>query len=151
MEREAGSCALVIHSSAGLRLRASTLIRLLYGRIPALQEDTWQEQGTHVVKKKLDLYDHLAMLVGPRPDTVTSDNLRSSRTESDCRLFNPGSPVDMDTNAPVTPVIPQSTGRSLTPEQTYDVSARNSPPPPPQALLPDRAVLSSIASGCIRH
>jgi hypothetical protein len=96
---------------------------------PALQEDTWQDKGTHLVKKKLDLYDHLAMAVGPRPDTVTSDNLRSSRTEADVRRFNPGSPVDLETGAPITPVIPQSTGRSLTPEQVYDVSATNRPSP----------------------
>ena len=64
------------------------------------------------------------MLVGPRPDTVTSDNLRSSRSEADCRRFNPGSPVDLETDAPVQPIIPQSTGRSFTPQEVYDVSAR---------------------------
>ena len=69
------------------------------------------------------------MAVGPRPDTVTSDNLRSSRTETDCRRFNPGNPVDLETGAPIEPVIPQTTGRSLTPEQVYDVSARNRPSP----------------------
>jgi hypothetical protein len=62
------------------------------------------------------------MAVGPRPDTVTSDNLRSSRSEADFRLFNPGSPVDLDGDAPVTPAIPQSTGSSLTPTEVYDVS-----------------------------
>ena len=96
----------------------------------ALQENTWQDKGTHHVKKKRDLFDHLAMLVGPRPDTVTSDNLRSSRSETDFRRFNPGSPVNLETDAPVKPIIPQSTGRSFTPQEVYDVSARRWPSPP---------------------
>ena len=99
------------------------------------QENTWQDQGTHHVKKKLDLFDHLAMAVGPRPDTVTSDNLRSSRSETEFRLYNPGTPVDTATDAPVTPIIPQSTGSSLTPEQAYDVSTRERLPTPLLSVL----------------
>lgn len=88
-----------------------------------VQENTWQDQGTHLVKKKLDLYDHLAMAVGPRPDTVTSDNLRSSRSETEFRPYNPGTPVDLATDTPITPIIPQSTGSNVAPTETYDVSA----------------------------
>eukprot|EP01052_Picozoa_sp_SAG31_P039492 SAG31_NODE_5488_length_2511_cov_1.810531_2_plen_89_part_00 len=35
-------------------------------------------------------WDEMAKAVGPRPDTVTSDNLRSSRKESHYRKYNPG-------------------------------------------------------------
>eukprot|EP01043_Picozoa_sp_COSAG02_P037718 COSAG02_NODE_2851_length_7896_cov_28.878928_5_plen_109_part_00 len=86
-----------------------------------LQEDTWADKGTHHAKKKLDIWDHMAMAVGPRPDTVTSDNIRSSRTDADVRLFNPGSPVDMETNEPREAIVPQTTGCNLTPTDCYDV------------------------------
>ena len=86
-----------------------------------LQEGTWADEGTHYAKKKLDIWDHMAMAVGPRPDTVTSDNLRSSRADADVRLFNPGSPVDMETGAAREAIVPQTTGCHLTPKDSYDV------------------------------
>jgi hypothetical protein len=85
------------------------------------QEETWQDLGTHHAKKKLDIWDHMAMAVGPRPDTVTSDNLRSSRADADVRPFSPGSPVDMATDAPIEVTVPQTTGSHMTPTECYDV------------------------------
>jgi hypothetical protein len=95
----------------------------------SLQEDTWADKGTHHAKKKLDIWDHMAMAVGPRPDTVTSDNIRSSRADADVRLFNPGSPVDMQTNEPREVIVPQTTGCNLTPTDCYDVRHRLLSPP----------------------
>ena len=90
------------------------------------QEDTWQAEGTHHVKKKLDIWDTLSMAVGPRPDTVTSDNLRSSRTESQTRVFNPATPVDSAGN-PVIAEVPQNTGVNTTAADAYDVRPRPRP------------------------
>lgn len=90
------------------------------------QEDTWQAEGTHHVKKKLDIWDTLSMAVGPRPDTVTSDNLRSSRTESQTRVFNPATPVDSAGN-PVIAKVPQNTGVNTTQADAYDVRSRPRP------------------------
>ena len=89
--------------------------------IVSLQEDTWADRAPTTPKKKLDIWDHLAMAVGPRPDTVTSDNLRSSRADADVRLFNPGLPVDVETNEPRVAIVPQTTGSNLTPTESYDV------------------------------
>ena len=52
------------------------------------------------------------MSIGPRPDTVTSDNIRSSRADAGVRLFSPGSPVDLATGAALAVEVPQQTNQS---------------------------------------
>lgn len=64
------------------------------------QSDEHTKDGTNKVSKTLDVWDTLARMVGPRPDTVTTDNLRSARTESGTRPFNPGCARPHPTPAP---------------------------------------------------
>eukprot|EP01048_Picozoa_sp_COSAG05_P017780 COSAG05_NODE_2487_length_3000_cov_5.221648_2_plen_107_part_00 len=66
----------------------STGLRTSTGVVP--NSDDHKKDGTNKHYKTLDVWDTLARMVGPRPDTVTTDNLRSSRTESLTRPFNPG-------------------------------------------------------------
>ena len=61
------------------------------------------------------------MSIGPRPDTVTSDNLRSSRRDAGVRLHSPGSPVDLASGAALDVVVPQNIGDNRTPTDVYDV------------------------------
>ena len=61
------------------------------------------------------------MSIGPRPDTVTSDNIRSSRADAGVRLFSPGSPVDLATGAALAVEVPQQIGSNRTPTEVYDV------------------------------
>jgi hypothetical protein len=70
------------------RRLVSTGLRTSTGIVP--QDQGHLTDGTNTNSKTLDVWDTLARLVGPRPDTVTTDNLRSSRSESETRRFNPG-------------------------------------------------------------
>ena len=113
----------------------STGLRPSTGIVPEHRPD----DGTNKVTKTLDVWDTLARMVGPRPDTVTTDNLRSSRTESGVRPFNPGSPVDSN-GAPLRAEVPQYKGDQSGPHGEYEV---------PFPLLPLSLPGFLIAAVCV--